>query len=90
MKRKFILLICLFLGIIIPFITINAETTSTLTIHYKRYDESYSAWDLWLWAPGQEGADFAFEGTDTYGAYAAISLTGNFLDITSLGIIVIV
>lgn len=39
------------------------------TIHYKRNDNSYESWGLWLWEDGKEGAVYEFEGTDDYGAY---------------------
>ncbi len=39
------------------------------TIHYRRTDNSYSQWGLWLWEDGSEGAVYEFQGTDDYGAY---------------------
>ena len=88
MKRSFILLILIAIGLMIPAVSVNAETATSLTIHYKRYDASYSAWDLWLWAPGEEGSDYAFTDVDAYGAVAEIPLTGDLSGISSLGIIV--
>jgi pullulanase len=48
----------------------------------------YTEWDLWLWEPGSEGNDYAFNDIDSYGAVAEISLSGEFSGINELGIIV--
>ncbi len=32
-----------------------------LKVHYHREDGNYTDWSVWLWADGQEGADYAFE-----------------------------
>ena len=88
MKRKFILLILILLTFVSPFMIVHADTAPLLTIHYQRSDQLYAPWDLWLWIPGQEGADYAFDGVDDDGAYKEIPLIGAFADLTSLGIIV--
>ncbi|MGI6084717.1 MAG: type I pullulanase [Acetivibrionales bacterium] len=31
-----------------------------LRIHYYRYDQDYTGWDLWVWERGQEGSLFIF------------------------------
>src|SRR5690554_4425743 len=31
-----------------------------LRIHYYRYDQDYTGWDLWIWEKGQEGSPFMF------------------------------
>ncbi len=31
-----------------------------LRIHYYRYDQDYTGWDLWIWEKGQEGSLFMF------------------------------
>ncbi len=31
-----------------------------LRIHYYRYDQDYTSWDLWVWEKGQEGSLFMF------------------------------
>ena len=46
-----------------------------LSIHYYRYDASYDNWALWLWETGKDGKEFAFNGTDTYGAVATYALS---------------
>lgn len=31
-----------------------------LRIHYYRYDQDYTGWELWIWEKGQEGSAFMF------------------------------
>ena len=31
-----------------------------LIVHYYRYDQDYSGWDIWLWEKGEEGAAYRF------------------------------
>src|SRR5665811_258672 len=33
-----------------------------LKIHYYRYDQDYSGWDLWLWPKGYDGAAYPLDG----------------------------
>lgn len=46
-----------------------------LSIHYYRYDQSYDSWALWLWETGKDGKEFAFNGSDDYGAVATYALS---------------
>ena len=32
-----------------------------LRIHYYRYDQDYTGWDLWVWEKGREGSAFMFQ-----------------------------
>lgn len=32
-----------------------------LRIHYYRYDQDYTGWDLWIWEKGQEGSLHSFK-----------------------------
>lgn len=43
-------------------------------IHYKRKDNKYNNWALWLWVEGKEGKEYLFNGKDDYGAYFLASL----------------
>ena len=89
MKKLFILCILSILAfLILPLAPLNAANATSLTIHYKRYDASYDDWDMWLWAPGKDGSDYAFTTTDSYGAVANINLTGDLADISQIGVIV--
>ena len=45
-----------------------------LVVHYHRADGDYRAWNLWAWPEGKDGAAFAFQGTDEFGAWAAVPL----------------
>ena len=60
------------------------------TIHYKRNDNSYSSWGLWLWEDGKDGAVYEFEGTDDYGAYITFEFSewSDALSSSKLGFIV--
>jgi hypothetical protein len=69
----------------------NAEssTTYTLTVHYYRFDNTYTNWNLWTWVNTQTGAtpdctvtsptvaDGAqgFTGSDAFGMYGTITYT---------------
>lgn len=46
-----------------------------ICIHYSRTDNNYTGWDLWVWQEGIEpGVGVAFNGQDSYGAYALFAL----------------
>ncbi len=47
----------------------------SISFHYQRSDNDYSSWDMWLWESGKEGAGFAFNGIDDWGAIAAYPLS---------------
>ena len=39
-----------------------------VTIHYFRWDNTYTNWDNWIWdAPGGAGNAYEFQGTDSFG-----------------------
>ncbi len=54
----------------------KSDETTTIIIHYYRYDENYEPWDLWVWPYGQEGKGYAFTEEDDYGVKATITLEG--------------
>lgn len=61
----------------------------TLHIHYHRPDGIYDGWDLWLWEDGGNGAGYAFNGFDDYGAIASYPLsTWANIATTDLGVLV--
>ncbi|AIO18870.1 Pullulanase precursor [Candidatus Izimaplasma bacterium HR1] len=69
--------------------SVFASTANKLVIHYHRYDDNYSDWDMWLWPSGSDGSDYAFNGSDTFGATADITLSGTNLDTAdSIGILI--
>lgn len=46
-----------------------------IMFHYKRADNNYANWDMWLWEVNHDGAAFAFNGNDEWGAIAAYPLS---------------
>jgi len=44
-------------------------SSSTVTIHYYRYDKFYDGWNLWVWPadPGDEGQGYNFGAPDEEG-----------------------
>lgn len=58
----------------------------TLKVHYRRFDENYEGWNLWVWPKGGEGAAYEFTSSDAYGAVAEIPVVSG--DAEELGIIV--
>ena len=48
----------------------KVEEDIGFVIHYHRKDSKYTAWNLWIWENGGDGADYSFTGVDNYGAVA--------------------
>jgi len=46
-----------------------------IAFHYKRSDGAYKDWALWLWEKGSDGAEFTFNGYDSYGGVAVYPLS---------------
>jgi pullulanase len=93
MMKKVRILLAAMLGILFIFGVqlheVTASTADRLIVHYHRYDEDYSPWGLWLWPEGADGADYSFNGTDSYGVTATIDLASTPLDgADSIGILV--
>lgn len=48
----------------------------SISVHYHREDGAYTnKWALWLWEQGGEGAEYTFNGIDSFGAVAAYELS---------------
>ncbi len=62
----------------------------SIVFHYSREDESYDSWALWIWLDGGgEGAEYEFNGVDSFGVAASYPLSTFGADTTStLGFIV--
>ncbi len=45
-----------------------------LKVHYHRYDNNYSGWNMWLWQVGFEGSGNPFNSSDTFGAVLNINI----------------
>ncbi len=55
---------------------VNAAEETKVNIHYLREDGDYSAWDVWAWADGLDGAGYAFtDNGDADGAVATVTIT---------------
>jgi pullulanase len=68
------------------------EEGPTLVVHYRRLDNNYDGWNLWLWpnepTPG-DGDRYVFNDEDAYGQVMTVDLsTTNMADSTRIGIIV--
>lgn len=82
----FILSISLFLSMNMEHV--GAATADTLVVHYYRYDEAISDYELWLWPSDGDGSTYSFNATDGYGAVATVSLVGtNLTGSDTIGII---
>lgn len=46
-----------------------------IAFHYKRKDNDFTDWDMWIWEKGNDGAGFDFNYKDSYGAIAAYPLS---------------
>lgn len=58
-----------------------------LKIHYHRYDNAYTGWNLWLWQTGFEGSANEFNGSDEFGQILNVNIKPE-EGITDLGFIV--
>lgn len=50
-----------------------------LRIHYRRFDENYDGWNLWMWPKGGEGEAHEFTSEDDYGKLAVIGIDASFV-----------
>lgn len=76
--------ILIFLLFIFQFIFSYAS--SIINIHYKRYNNDYSNWNLWVWENGKDGKVVEFTGSDDYGKIATIKI--NDPNTSSIGFII--
>ncbi|MGL5580467.1 MAG: pullulanase-associated domain-containing protein, partial [Cetobacterium sp.] len=77
----FILLILIF-----PLLkkSIFASEKVQVNFHYKRFNEDYSDWNLWVWEEGKSGTTKYFEKSDEYGKISTIEFIKE-KDVTYLG-----
>ena len=57
-----------------------------ISFHYQKEGCNYKTMALWLWEVGYEGAEFAFNGKDDYGAIAKYALSTWSEKVTSMGL----
>lgn len=67
--------------------SVSEVADKQLTIHYKRFDEHYEPWNLWLWAEGAEGAVYQFTESDDFGVVAIATIPAS-AEANSIGFIV--
>lgn len=48
--------------------------SKTVTIHYKRMDNNYEGWNLWVWPEAGDGKEVEFTAEDDYGKIATIEV----------------
>lgn len=58
-----------------------------LKVHYFRFDNNYSNWDLWMWPLNGNGSAYEFNSTDNYGEVASYTLD-NMEGVSGMGVIV--
>ena len=69
----------------VPSSSVTSETSSessqpsgdvgdTIIFRYKRLDNNYENWNMWIWASGFDGMRYDFDQTDAYGSYLTIDL----------------
>ncbi len=66
---------------------VASEEETHMRIHYKRYSEDYSDWNLWIWPEGKDGKAYPFSGMTDFGALADIIVPGT-IDVDAIGFIV--
>jgi len=73
--------------VLFAFVTLVFSST-TIVVHYHRFDGNYEGWNLWIWPVepiGQEGKAYQFTEADDFGLKATVVLD---MDLTKVGIIV--
>ena len=96
--KKFAIFVLSLLSVFSFLTIVQAEDVTTeVYIHYYRYEQDYTDWNLWVWQnqpESLEGESFSFVDDDTSNEYnyggvvSKITLTGNLADATRLGFIV--
>ncbi|QWB95757.1 type I pullulanase [Mycoplasmatota bacterium] len=97
MKKILVIILVMPLLMLMSITVYAASEPTNLYIHYYRYDNDYTDWNVWLWASepeSLEGVSYDFEQDDTdtifnYGGRVAkISLEGDLNGTTKIGIII--
>jgi pullulanase len=65
----------------------SGEVGDTIVFRYKRFDNNYTNWNMWIWASGFDGMRYDFDDTDEYGSFTTIDLA-NYPDTYVFGFIV--
>lgn len=78
------LVVALFASVV-PAAALN--DTTKVTVHYQRFAEDYTGWNVWLWPKGGNGAAYHFTDKDAFGVYGTFTVP-NTGKVDSIGIIV--
>ncbi len=65
-----------------------ADQSTSLTVHYLRFNKDFDSWNLWMWPYKPDNGDgqaYSFDGQDAYGAVSHVKVPG---DNSEVGIIV--
>lgn len=92
MKKMLILLWIVFIPLF-AIEALGADSIQTLRVHYYRYDQTYTNFNIWLWEnqPTARGGiqwDFDLNDVGDYGIYLDVDLADNYANATRLGIII--
>jgi len=93
MKKFIILMMMVFTLLGLGLTTIASEIPDTLVIHYFRYDDTYTDFNMWVWQsePVSLGGiqhDFDSLQKDEHGVFYEIDLNASYPDATKIGIII--
>ena len=69
----------------LPAYALNA--TTTVTVHYQRFDNDYTGWNLWMWPKGKDGAGYTFTEKDEFGVWGTFKVP-NTASAEAIGVIV--
>lgn len=64
----------------------EVHTEVEVTVHYVRYDDDYTGWNIWTWLPGEDGKSVPFEDVD--GDHTATFTHSDPDGVNSVGLIV--
>ena len=87
MKVRFavLALVAAMFASVLPAYALNA--TTTVTVHYQRFDNDYTGWNLWMWPKGKDGAGYTFTEKDEFGVWGTFKVP-NTASAEAIGIIV--
>lgn len=54
---------------------VRAFDKATLTVHYYRYDQDYSGWNLWVWHGNEPGREVGFTAADAFGVVGRVEFS---------------
>ncbi len=66
---------------------VRAFTQAVMTVHYYRFDQDYTGWNLWVWHGSEPGRQVDFSAADAFGVLARVDLQ-QVTDAGELGLII--